>query len=236
MLITFKDPGLFVGNLKAALLAASEDYTRPISCVRLEVSAGVARFVATDGHWMWINEIPCSVESADGAGAVLYLEVEVEDVKSIAKMVDDSKKGSAWPVDLDTEARTVKQLSSTFTFMACERVYPPYAQIVPATVGGERIIACFDARLMSRVVAAFAAASGKEVKKGKVSAVPLQFHTTAAKKLKHDTTYPEPIVITGANAAVASALAIVMPMNTPTGGPGALLAKYRGVAEKASAA
>lgn len=225
MIVTFKDPAIFVGNLKAALLAASEDFARPMCCVRLEIRPAAARFVATDGHWMWINEIHC-----DATGEEI-LHFELEDVKRIVKTVDDSKKASGWNVELDISTRTVRQLSSSVTFADSPRVFPPYAQVLPATVGGERIIASFDARLMSRVVDAFTAACGKPaVQKGKVFGVPLQFHTTEGKKLKIGKSL-EPIVITGGpNAAIAHALAIVMPFQVDVGGPGALLAKYRGCA------
>lgn len=226
MIVTFKDPAIFVGNLKAALLAASEDFMRPMCCVRLEIRPASARFVATDGHWLWVNEIACE---AEGEATVLF---ELDDARQIAKMVDDSKKASTWSVELDTEARTVKQLSSTSGYRVCDRVFPPYAQVLPAKVGGERIIASFDARLMSRVVAAFTFACGKpSVVKGVVPAVPLQFHTTEPTKRPKMKEYPEPIVITGgAKAPIAQALAIVMPWCDDTGGPGALLAKYRGAA------
>jgi hypothetical protein len=173
---------------------------------------------------MWINEIHCEADAEWSAN------LELDDVKGIAKTVNDSKKGSGWLVELDTEARTVRQLSSTYTFKDSPRVFPPYRQVLPSAVGGERIIASFDARLMSRVVQAFALASGRpEVKKGVVQAVPLLFHTTEGKKNREGKVYPEPIVITGgAKANVASALAVVMPYLDESGGPGALLAKYSG--------
>ena len=51
MIATFKTSD-FVANLKAALLAVQTDEARMHQCqVRIELAAGVARFVATNGHW-----------------------------------------------------------------------------------------------------------------------------------------------------------------------------------------
>lgn len=216
MIVTFRDPALFVGNLKACLLAASPDEARPTSCIRLECGGASSRFIATDGHWMWINEIRSEAESTDGAGRVVLLSIE--DAKRIVKLVEVSKKAAAWAVEIDTDGRTVRQLSQSLAYGPVDKVFPPYNQVLPATVGGERIIACFDAHLMARVAAAFAHACCVK------TTVPLMFHTTAPGKFG-----PEPIVITGCkHAAVADALAVLMPCNYDVGGPGALLARYRG--------
>lgn len=217
MIVTFKDPALFVGNLKACLLAVSPDEARPTSCIRLECGATSTRFIATDGHWLWINEIWSHAEASDGAGRVVLLSIE--DAKRIVKLVDTSKKAAAWPVELDPDTRTVRQLSQSLAYAPVDKLFPPYQQILPTSVGGERIIACFDAYLMGRIAGAFAAACCVK------TAVPLMFHTQDEGKYG-----PEPIVITGSkHAAIAGALAILMPFRQDVGGPGALLARYRGV-------
>lgn len=234
MIVTFRDPALFLGNMKACLLAANEDEERPTCCIRVELGQHTARFVATDGHWLWINEIRCESDVTDGAGRVVLFSLE--DARKIVKLVDDSKKASSWPVEIEPDARTVRQLSSFVIYDECAKVFPPYQQILPTKIGGARITASFDGQLMGRVVAAFAAACGKpapvSAKGKKDAAVPLLFHTSENTKWG-----PEPIVITASNrSAVADALVVLMPWSGDGGSPAGLLVRYRGEKPKEKAA
>lgn len=132
MIATFENGALLVSNLKAALRAACVDSTRAhMNCVRIELRAGAARFVATNGHWLWANEARC--QASDEAVVCLFLD----DVKRIVKGLDVTKKAATWGVELDTTARTVRQIGTTLEFAACDDRFPPYRQIIPEPVQPE---------------------------------------------------------------------------------------------------
>jgi hypothetical protein len=105
MIATFKTPDL-VSNLKAALLAASQDFTRAhLCCVRIEFAAGVARFVATNGHWLWINEATyVETIGVDEKGKPVLgnsseiIHVTRADVVAILKGLEKGKKAATWDV------------------------------------------------------------------------------------------------------------------------------------------
>ena len=116
MIATFKTSD-FVANLKAALLAVQTDEARMHQCqVRIELAAGVARFVATNGHWLLVSEAPyLEVVGVDECGKKVLgsseeaLCIHRADVVAILKALKSSKKAADWDVELDTRG-TVSQM------------------------------------------------------------------------------------------------------------------------------
>lgn len=239
MIITFRDPVQLVANLEAALLAAGIDTERPTAQVRLEVRKGlpgVARFVATDGHWMWINEIATGDAEEDA-----LLHFTVESAKSIVRMVDTSKKAQSWAVEIDTHEKTVQQLSTKMIYEESKIVFPPYQQVIPDVDGLKKAhFPTIDAQLLNRISQAFVlaagVASGKAAReKRDANSVALSIYTRP--DVKHSWGMsPEPVIITGSTLrATAHAMAVVMPMrDAPTGSPQQLIAKYAAKGEKAA--
>lgn len=224
MIATFKNPEVFAANLKAASLAMSEDPTRAHLCtVRIEFRPGVARFIATNGHWLWVNET--HVET-DGTAEIL---VARDDLKRILKLVETGKKASTWAVEVDTLGK-VSQMSQSLTFVPVVATFPPYEHVIPGNVGGDRIIATFDAAYMAKVSAAFVLVGAS--KNGSTS---VSMHTIPdAIHRKGEDPIPEPIVFT--SAAAPDALAVLMPMRAPGCHVTSLTNRYRRVAKDEKAA
>jgi len=90
--ITFPSALELIGNLKAALRVVSQDETRPHLNALYIVgrSVGLARFVATDGHRLWLNETRITSTEAIQEGDLLLARADVE---RLIKLVD--RKGSA---------------------------------------------------------------------------------------------------------------------------------------------
>lgn len=219
MIATFKDPVVFVSNLKAALLAACEDLTRPwMACILIELGAGVARFVATNGSWIWCNEIHFfEVVGVDEKGkpvagaSTATIRIPIQDVKRIIRGID-VKKSSSWSVDLDTEARTVKQLSATSGFgPEPETPFPPYRQILPTAVQSTKLERMtYGAARLAQISEAFQEEAGRPK-----TPLGLTIEPTGGDL--------DPVVIT----SKSSALVVLMPMRGDTSEAEALCARYR---------
>lgn len=221
MIITFKSPADFAANLKAAFRAASEDESRKLLCVvRIEIRAGVARFVATNGHWLWANETPCfQFVGVDEKGKHIIgsaedvVHIPSADVKRILRAINTTKKAAGWAVDLDTLARTVTQLSVVTPFGAYTEKFPPYLQIIPQNITPKkRPTMTYDTRYLIEVAAAFDDVVGK-VKSG----VGLSFEQTG-------NDVRDPVLVTSSKA---SALVVLMPRNDDPSAPGVLV-RYLG--------
>lgn len=205
MLISFPDPVLFVGTLKACLLAVGRDPARPTNRIRIEANDRVARFVAMDGHWMFVNEL-----GIDDTYSGTNLHVSPETVERWVKAIETGKKASNWTVTLDTEAKTIDQIGRKSTFEVLDDVFPPYQQIVPDFENYRELGApTLDARILERVMKAFI-----ETKAEKKSPVAIQFWMRPdSKGTTKDVTYPEPVIVTASTGpALDRAMAIVMPM------------------------
>lgn len=168
MIATFPNSVEFVSNLKAALRAVCEDDTRAhMCCIRVEIGNGLARFVATNGHWLWVNEILCrEVTGVDEKGKDVELfadrmtqavvSIPREDVKRIVRAMDKTKKAQSWRLELDTSKRTVTQLAKSVSFGPEVGKFPPYQQIIPSSVSvTKRPAVCADFRYIGAIVAAF---------------------------------------------------------------------------------
>lgn len=225
MIATFKTAD-FVANLKAALLAACEDVTRPwMCCIRIELAADVARFVATNGHWLWCSETNYrEIIGVDALGkkehgtSTATVMIPLADVKAILKGLDKGKKAAGWDVDLDTSGN-VSQLGKPITFAPVkEDRFPPYAQVIPAVVVATKHAIAFDPTYIGDVMAAFREVSSNPKSCGVV------FEQTGGDL--------DPVVVTSDKS---TALAVLMPRRhagKPQGA--AMVARYRG--EKSSKA
>lgn len=218
MIATFKSPVTFVANLKACLLAVGQDDTRPMTAgIRIEFRPGVARFVSTNGHWLLANEVP--VDCTESGDVLIHRD----DAKRIAKMIEVSKKASAWAVELDTAGRVRQAVTAqSVEFKPWDATFPPYTQIVtsPESLGGERIVAGFDAYYIAAIGEAFTLIAEDK------RAAPMSMHTAEDGKYG-----PEPIVFVGAPSSKAAwAMAILMPFKLePKVDATAVLNRYRGV-------
>jgi hypothetical protein len=217
MIATFKTRD-FVGNLKAALLAASDDFTRPNqNCIRVELEDKTARFVATNGHWLWINEASYSeVVGVDDKGKKIFgtssatIHISITSVKAILKWIDKGKKANDRDVSLDTVGN-VRQvgLSAPFEFKPLDVTFPPYAQVIPATVTASKDVMTYDPEYIVDVMAAF-------VEVASDPNVGICFEHAGEL---------DPVVVTSDKS---SALAVLMPRRHPNKPAGAsLIAKYR---------
>lgn len=222
MIATFKDPVVFVSNLKAALRAACEDLTRPwMACVLIELGAGVARFVATNGHWVWCNETHFfEIVGVDEKGkpipgsSTATLRIPIQDMKRIIRGINVTKKAERWEVELDTEARTVKQLSASSGFgPEPEEAFPPYRQILPTAVQSAKLATMtYGAALLADVAEAFREIAGWPKKP-----VGLAIEPAGGEG--------DPVAIT--SPLCSSALAVLMPMRGSPPQGEALCARYR---------
>jgi hypothetical protein len=222
MIATFKTAD-FVANLKAALLAACEDVTRSwMCCVRIELAAGVARFVATNGHWLWVNETNyIEVVGVDALGKKEFgmssatVTIPLADVRAILKGLDKGKKAAGWDVDLDTSGN-VAQIGKATTFAPVkEDKFPPYAQVIPSGVVPTKHAIAFDPTYISDVMAAFREVSS--------SCGGVVFEQTGGEI--------DPVVVT---SDTSCGLAVLMPCRhdgKPQGS--AMVARYRGETARA---
>jgi len=222
MIAIFKNSVEFANNLKAALRAASTDPTRTNQqCVRIELDteSQVARFVATCGHWIWINEIAVSgdVAGVDDKGRKLYaagestiVHIASDDVKDILKALEKSKKAQSWELQIDTAKRTVRQLSKEVGYSQLDITFPPYAQIVPAVVLNKAPAMSYDPAYLAAVSESFAdvAATAKSI----------------GVKIEPTGGELDPVVITSPSAG--RALVVLMPRRQD-GGAASLLVHYR---------
>lgn len=218
MIATFKTPNL-VSNLKAALLAACTDETRAhLCCIRIELADGVARFVATNGHWLWVNEAHyAEIVGVDDKGKKVSgtssatVHVSLSGVKAILKGLEKGKKAAAWDVELDTSG-AVRQLGQSVAFKSLDVVFPPYAQVIPAVVVQGKDVMTYDPTYIADVMAAFSEVSSNP----KSCGICVEPSGGAM----------DPVVVT---SDTSTALAVLMPRrhsNKPSGA--ALVAKYRG--------
>ncbi len=219
MIFTFKDPCILVQNLKAAIRAASEDVTRiNLNCIHVELdaAAGRARFVSTNGHWLWVNEIEVSeIMGVDEKGAPIKgtstaeLHILRGDAKKIIKSIETSKRARDWSVELDVDARTFRQLNTSVTFEALpsEARFPPYEQVIPdpsTLTSKKRVVVTYAVEYINEVAGAFADVVGA-VKGG----VGLVFETGKEEL--------DPVAISSTLAP--QALAILMPRKSDVASP-----------------
>jgi len=218
MIATFKTADI-VSNLKAALLAASEDTTRPhIACVRLELSAGVARFVSTNGHWLWVNECHfAEIAGVDDKGKRILgtsdatMHVSVDDVRRILKSLEKGKKAESWDVGIDTGGNA-SQLGRSISFKALDVTFPPYAQVIPAVVVASSEVTTFDPTYIADITAAFLEVANNPKKCG----ITIEASGGAL----------DPAVWT---SDASSALVVLMPYRGPDKPNGSMLvSRYRG--------
>lgn len=230
MIIAFPFPVPFVATLQACLLAVGRDPARPTCKIRLEVNSKkhLARFIATDGHWLFINELDINESVGD---RVLHLAPET--VEGWVKMICVAKKAETWTVEIDTEAKSIRQTGVHRSYEELD-VFPPYEQIVPDFAHYEELGApAIDAKLFVKVMKAF---SGLVPDKKKSS--PVKFWMRPDSKgygANKDTTYPEPVIVTGGTGPfVFRAMAIVMPMRADVTHAGRLTGYYSGKEEEAA--
>jgi DNA polymerase III sliding clamp (beta) subunit (PCNA family) len=165
MIVTFADSVEFAMNLKAALRAACEDLTRAhMCCVLIEIGNGVARFVGTNGHWLWVNDVRChEIVGIDAGGKEILaaemgsavVQIHRDDAREILRGLEKGKKARMWVLTLDTEKREVVQLGSTIRFRLLNTTYPPYQQIIPTSVAKKTVSASFDTHYIAEIAAAF---------------------------------------------------------------------------------
>jgi hypothetical protein len=156
------DARRFVLNLKAALLSTSCDASRPhLHNVRLELHAEPAcvRFVATDGHRLWLNEEPAELAGRWAAWDPPVASIDREDVVRLVKGVSVKKGCLPVVVALATGRVTITQGTTTIgAFSPVVVRFPPYAQIVPPCVASDsrRVRPSVDATYLSDVARSFA--------------------------------------------------------------------------------
>lgn len=168
MIAAFANAFDFINNLKAASRAMCPDPVRAgLHCVRIEIGNGLARFVATNGHWLWVNEVACrEVEGVDEKGLELLrlgdrmtravLHIVPSDVKDLLRKIDKSKRVGSMPLTLDTEARQVVQLGTTISFAAEPSItFPPYEQIIPGAIVAKGPAVSADFLYIGQIVEAF---------------------------------------------------------------------------------
>lgn len=134
MITTFETSPL-VANIKAAERAASKDYTRlHLACIRLELDGNTTRFIATNGHWMWVNEVTtCDTVGTDRP----IIHIRQDEVRRILGALNKTKAAASFlPIVLDTMARTLTQGPLTLGIGTdpCpegEDRFPPYRQVFP---------------------------------------------------------------------------------------------------------
>lgn len=159
MRIVFKSPKALIGNLKAALRFACEDFARKnMHCVRLEILKDRARFIATNGHSMWLNET--AIENS--SDKEVEFSIRLKDVKTLVKIVD--KKGLQ-EVVLDTEGLCFQQAGTSLPFEIIDDIFPPYSQILPEDLSKGTSSVAFTAPYIADVAAAFVDACEKDLKK-----------------------------------------------------------------------
>lgn len=211
MIVTFS-PAALVGNLKAALLAACEDQTRPhLACVRLELAKSRARFVATNGHWLWMNEIQaeCIIGVDEKGREVLdektsaVLHLPIAEVAKMHRAINLKKAFKDHEVLLDTEARVLVQDGQPgVVFSTADVQFPPYGQIVPQlSLEGSRLACGADAAYLEAIARAFAFAWLEKPSEA-VRSPPVLVHNVASSQRG-------PIVMT--SQKVPHAVAVLMP-------------------------
>jgi len=171
MIITYATQD-FVSNLKAALRAACPDSTRPhLACVRIELHPTFSRFVATNGHWLFVNDAPSRVvlgvdekgkEILGGEGSAV-VHVSVEDAAKVLRALERGKKAATWDVVLDSEARTVEQMTNRVKLQPeMSEAFPPYQQIIPRTLNPKKRPAMtYDFKYVFEITSAFDDIVGK---------------------------------------------------------------------------
>lgn len=166
MIATFKTAG-FVANMKAALLAVSQDPAREHQqCIRIELAQGVARFVATNGHWLWLNDAHFfEVTGVDSNGKKLFgassavVHISRPDATRILRELEKGKKAATWDVELDTDGK-IRQIGREITFTPAEVRFSPYQQIIPSHVPDKpRAHQSFDPHYIAAISEAFALVS-----------------------------------------------------------------------------
>jgi hypothetical protein len=170
MIATF-NTDTFIRNLRAALRCASTADRPHQRKVRIELRVGVARFVATNGAWLWLNEVTYrNVVGRDERGREVHgtckpvdVHISVDDAKALIKDLDKGKAWLAGDVDLDIDTRTVQQHGKSvgLGFGLTEGIFPPYEQVIPKalapTLKGKADVwfPAVDAGYVGDVVAAF---------------------------------------------------------------------------------
>lgn len=210
------EPTELKNNLKAALLAVSEDTTRPgQNSILLESNGETLRFVATNGHWLWINEIRAS-------GPVFSFLLRRDSAEEIARKIKvPAKKDFLDPrfnVQITPdENRMIFAQSNRFDYCALptDGVFPPYRQVLPSSVTprDEAIIqAPVSSAYMSTIGEAFDLVGSTKENAASVSVTPSGGEY-------------DPLVFVSDKAP--DALAILMPVRGTVASPQNLLNRYR---------
>lgn len=221
MIATFENSLAFASHLKAALRATSQDTTRPHLClVRLELAAGAARFIATNGHWMWVSELSYrEIAGRDAAGGAVLgsssavLHIPRADAVEVLKALDKSKKASLVKLELDVTTKTIRQGAKGVTFTCAHEdiVFPPWTQILPNAVVGEAQLIALDPKYIADASESFA-----DIAPDGSCGVRFQAAGDAL----------DPVVVTSDRS---TALAVIMPRRVGKDAPDALtmLARFR---------
>lgn len=221
MIATFENSLAFASHLKATLRATSQDTTRPHLClVRLELVQGAARFIATNGHWMWVSELPYrEVAGVDEKGKPVLgsssavVQIPRANAVDLLKALDKSKKASTVKLELDVEKNIVRQGWKAFTFERAHEavVFPPWTQVLPNTVVGEAQLIALDPKYIADASESFA-----DIAPEGSCGVRFQAAGDAL----------DPVVVTSDRS---TALAVIMPRRVGKDAPDALtmLARFR---------
>lgn len=203
---------VLASNLRAMLFCVSKDTTRAhLNSVLLEVHAtgqrnaqdnevAPLRFVATDGHWLLINDTTVEVAYL----GVRSFQIAEADAKKLLKCVD-AKSSATVTLTLEDETCTAEQAGKVIAMWDnVNAKFPPYAQVIPATRatpkdGETQRFPSFNALLLGKALDAFAALA----EDGKKSC---GMHATPSGD-EYD-----PIVLTSDECGAANATAVVMPM------------------------
>lgn len=165
MIATFQTDDL-LRNLRAALRAVSVDPERKaLNQIQVELGVdsrgvNVARFVATNGHWLWLSEVGYRAYASSPPST--SIRISADSARAIIKALLKTKHWLAQDVDIDPERRVVQQCGTTVqtTFEESDPRFPPYAQIIPHALapkvkGKDMWFPAVDAQYVADVAASF---------------------------------------------------------------------------------
>lgn len=194
---------LLVAVLRASLIHASTDDTHEHICsVRVELRANAAevRVVATDGHRLSVIDVPALDGSAADGAIVLRRDV----VEAIVKQIPKSFPIVSLDVALDGRTLTVAAGAGYATYPVSDATFPPYAQVIPATVDTTAPMPVVDASYLGDVGKAMtllAKATGTNAKR------PNGLRIACGGPM-------DPIVVTPSSSCGASVLVVIMPIRS----------------------
>lgn len=136
--------------IRAVMPAMSKDDCRPsLNCVHLGFKSSGSQATATDGHWMAVHEIDCSVHEPGGAG------IEPAFLKKLLVVLADCEGlvGIAMARDkIQFNIEGVRALA-TKAITCC----PPYEKVWPSGKPAKMPFMGLEAGLLARVMNAFRA-------------------------------------------------------------------------------